>query len=716
MRAPRSGLLNPVFVSSLLVLFLVPIAFAASDDDTRDVRLGIVQGDVRLSRGNHGRSDLKRPWEEALAGGPLSQGFAISTGNGRASIDFEDGSTVYIAEDSLLVLREISTVNYQNYSEMVLVVGSATFSLKPAADENYVVSTFEDRISVSSPRSFYGRLDAYFDATAISPQAAEGVLMNRDGAADFRIWKGQSIFMSGGEIAGIQGNSPQSGQDGKCFESLRQGESLPGFSDSLSNCFYLLLLRKSGLLEHDSSALPVRHFEGASAVQTTAKLEWDGWVDGLVTRKKALVSAALKSSGLSAPIPDLVELYQNGTFLQCAPYGTCWEPKEPEFDDISGVASPAQNLSTTSASTQNPQAGAAPNQTFQPVTVYIYQRTGRRITFGTCALDDWVRVPYVANSSAELQILLLRQRLAAKAQSTSFLYGSDCFNHTHIFQHNHYVRVLSPSKSVCNPHHMHCKKHPNFPHNVIPVRVNGKLGFVPRHPDDKKGKPPLNLKNGILFLPEKPGQPVQRVAFDPSQRIKFESKLPSEFQRELTLRPSAEVSAPEIRAHLMSEAFHGYTPSGTSANSHGPQIAFDYKSQKFLMSGESLGEKNARPVAVAGLSGNKISSFAGSYSSHSGGSFDRSGSSSGRGSSYSGGGHNSGSASSGSHSGGSSSSGSSHSYSGGGSSSSSSGGSHYSGGSSSSSSSSSSSGSSGSTGSSSSSSSSGSSSSGGRPH
>jgi len=88
MRAPSLGFLGSVFLSSVFFVSTVPVALASHDDDTRDVRLGIVQGDVRLSRGHHDRPDLKQPWEEALPNENISQGFALATGNGRASIDF----------------------------------------------------------------------------------------------------------------------------------------------------------------------------------------------------------------------------------------------------------------------------------------------------------------------------------------------------------------------------------------------------------------------------------------------------------------------------------------------------------------------------------------------------------------------------------------------------------------------------------------------------
>src|SRR5215475_318466 len=112
-----------VSIFSLSVPSVLPAASKSKEDD-RDVRLGVVEGDVRLSRGNHERLDLKQPWEEAIMGEPLSQGFALATGNGRASVDFEDGSTVFLAENSLLLFNELSSNAENDFSSVTLVTGT----------------------------------------------------------------------------------------------------------------------------------------------------------------------------------------------------------------------------------------------------------------------------------------------------------------------------------------------------------------------------------------------------------------------------------------------------------------------------------------------------------------------------------------------------------------------------------------------------------------
>ena len=104
---PPGRFLSFLAVSTLLFCS-APSAFASDDTDAREVRISFVDGDVRLSRGDGKHTDLNKPWEQAQGGELLEHGFAVATGIGRAEIEFENGSTVYLAENSLLLFTELS--------------------------------------------------------------------------------------------------------------------------------------------------------------------------------------------------------------------------------------------------------------------------------------------------------------------------------------------------------------------------------------------------------------------------------------------------------------------------------------------------------------------------------------------------------------------------------------------------------------------------------
>jgi hypothetical protein len=143
----------------------------------------------------------------------------------------------------------------------------------------------------------------------------------------------------------------------------------------------------------------------------------------------------------------------------------------------------------------------------------------------------------------------------------------------------------------------------------VVVRVAGKVGVLPPRPDDVKGEPSHNLRNGIILAPAKPGGQVQTIAWEPSQKLESLDKIADEFEREFPAR-ALPAAAPEIRAHLMPGPVSG---SALSAASHGDtQIRYDIKAQKFLMpAAAGAGGAKAKEVAVGGIaSSGRVASFA----------------------------------------------------------------------------------------------------------
>src|ERR1039458_2524038 len=81
------------------------------------VRLSYVEGDVRISRGKEADKQLEKEsgattgWEQAVANLPIETGYSLVTGTGRAEIEFEDASVVYLADNSVLAFNELSTTH-----------------------------------------------------------------------------------------------------------------------------------------------------------------------------------------------------------------------------------------------------------------------------------------------------------------------------------------------------------------------------------------------------------------------------------------------------------------------------------------------------------------------------------------------------------------------------------------------------------------------------
>ena len=170
-----------VLLSSLL-LSIAPQALGSQGREDREVLIASVQGDVRISNGKDHHTDLDTPWQEALGGELVVEGSALSTGNGRAEIEFENGSTVYLAENSLLLFKELRAPGDRVVSRMALATGTATFSMQPTITESFFIDTPTAQLALSETEKFFVRIDAYLDGTAITAEGQKGqMVVWRDG-------------------------------------------------------------------------------------------------------------------------------------------------------------------------------------------------------------------------------------------------------------------------------------------------------------------------------------------------------------------------------------------------------------------------------------------------------------------------------------------------------------------------------------------------------
>jgi FecR protein len=95
------------------------------------VRLSLVEGDVRIARGKDGEHATGGAWGQAAAGIPIEAGFSLVTGKGRAEIELEDASTVYLGENSVLVFSELIATGGIPRTDVTLVSGTATLNVRP---------------------------------------------------------------------------------------------------------------------------------------------------------------------------------------------------------------------------------------------------------------------------------------------------------------------------------------------------------------------------------------------------------------------------------------------------------------------------------------------------------------------------------------------------------------------------------------------------------
>jgi hypothetical protein len=262
------------------------------------VRVSYVEGDVRVSRGKENEKAGGAEWEKAVADLPLETGFSLVTGAGRAEIELEDASTIYLGENSVLTFNDLSATAGVPYTDMALLTGTVTLHVKPyVRGEKVVLKTPTDRLSTSYPNKSYMRVSSYADATAIAPLEGGGQSTPR--LAEAAVPDGQTVF-------------------------FREGRRL--------------------------GTAPTGDFASYGA--------WDKWVAGRVAERKQAMTEMMAASGLSAPIPGLAEMKGQGHFSDCAPYGTCWEPNYAD-DRMTADAKAADAQEGFAAPA--PQAGTAQN-------------------------------------------------------------------------------------------------------------------------------------------------------------------------------------------------------------------------------------------------------------------------------------------------------------------------------------------------------------------
>jgi FecR protein len=186
-------------LSSLLVA-IPPQALGSKGREDRVIFIASVQGDVRISDGKDHHPDLNTPWQEVVGGERVVEGSALSTGNGRAEIEFENGSTVYLAENSLLLFKELRAPGDRVLSRMALATGRATFSMQPGIGESFFIDTPTAQLELSETEKFFVRIDAYLDATAITAEGQTGQpVVWRDGR-HLQLLKGKTVFFQDGAV------------------------------------------------------------------------------------------------------------------------------------------------------------------------------------------------------------------------------------------------------------------------------------------------------------------------------------------------------------------------------------------------------------------------------------------------------------------------------------------------------------------------------------
>jgi hypothetical protein len=481
------------------------------------VRISRVEGDVRIARGEEAERSTGASWEKAVDGLPLETGFSLVTGAGRAEVEFEDASTLYLAENSVLAFNDLHTADGVPYTVLALLSGTVSLHLRPyIAGEWFYLNTPTDTIAAKYRDRIDVRVSSYLDATAITP-------------------------LNDGELR-IVGIAPQ---------NLVIGHTL--------------YLRNGGRVNEAGSSDP------------EAFAEWDQWVEQRVDQRSAAIDAVMKASGLTQPIPGLAEMDGQGKFFDCAPYGTCWEPNNVFAREQESNLQPKAQPAAGDAPPQTEEAMGDDSAASMPVLgydeffpCYPLNSSGYSLFGGY----DSGRVRIIDYSDA------LNPYSDALNPSSFPYYWAVCHAGGWIRRGHGYVWVAG-----------HKRHHQGAGHWV---KSGHKTAYVPIHPYDAKGRPPINRKEEVFVVNNKRGLAMELARLDPALPVKVLDGPPREFNK--AFYPTlTHVDAPQMVAYLVMDAFFGVNSASVRAT--GIPLSFDHKSQSFMMARQVV--QGSKSVTIA---------------------------------------------------------------------------------------------------------------------
>jgi hypothetical protein len=482
------------------------------------VRVSFLEGDVRIARESANEKAKTEQWEAAALNLPLQSGDSLVTGkDGRAEIELENASTVYLGENSVVSFQDLHTTGGVPHTELALVSGTVTMHLNSLmGGETFLLRTPTEALFSRYPEKANLRVSSYLDGIAVTV-LGEGALT----------------------VAGM----------GK--QDLVPGKTLY-FSDGRR------------------STAP----EGAKTGDDAA---FDAWVADRYSARTSANTEVMQEAGLTKPIPGLAEMKDKGQFYECPPYGTCWMPSaQKQNATLVAPPAPAKGLKSAPATSGGPASGGSaqtyPAEWFPCMDTW-YPGMGLHYPMG-----------YLMNPSA-------------------FSFGFDpyawavCHSGWWMYDNNRhgYMWVAGP------------KRHHKFPGRW--VKYGGTKAFVPLHPKDVKGQPPLNREHGFAVGKAREGIRLEPVVFGAGHELEAMKEAPREF-RHAEEPALAHAEAPRMETRTLHDK-PGVTARAVIPMTFNRQQGF-VTSRQVIQGGRSV-TVNAPVGRVGGTTG-------GGFSGHSGGS------------------------------------------------------------------------------------------------
>ena len=257
--------LIPLILMVLFLALIVGVPSAAADSShARIIRLSLVTGDVRFAAKTHEDplADPSAVWETASLNLPIRQGYVLATDNGRAEVEFENGATAFLKENTVLQFYDLSLNDGTLTTRLVLFQGSASFYVNPASGDYFSVTGGDFTVEANHRATF--RLDNYDDGSTVEDLSGRLTVLHKDQTTFLE--KGQSLSMKAG----------------------------------------------------DESSVSVGRLPEAD--------DFDRWVSGRIDTVSTATTAAMQYTNSPSYAPGFGSLYSYGSWFDCGGYGYGWRP------------------------------------------------------------------------------------------------------------------------------------------------------------------------------------------------------------------------------------------------------------------------------------------------------------------------------------------------------------------------------------------------------
>ena len=145
----RVGKLETVLALAALFASMFLVVSASAESKARIVRLSDVEGKVQIDRTTGGG------FEKAFLNLPVIEGSHLKTGDGRAEVEFEDGSALRLGPDSEVVFTHLAlSSDGQKLSTVQLVSGTAYANLRAKNGDQFQLNFARESIFVPEAAHF----------------------------------------------------------------------------------------------------------------------------------------------------------------------------------------------------------------------------------------------------------------------------------------------------------------------------------------------------------------------------------------------------------------------------------------------------------------------------------------------------------------------------------------------------------------------------------